>query len=294
MIFGEVLFDTFEDGSAVLGGAPFNVAWHLQGFGLEPLFISRIGDDPPGARVLRTMDAWGMDKQGVQLDPVHPTGRVAVGIKAGQPSFTILPDQAYDFIALEPAAGALDRGPISLLYHGSLIARNETSRASLLALRRRHAIPVFVDVNLRPPWWTKTLVNELLRGARWSKLNNDELNALSGEASLEASAEALRRRLGFELLIVTLGTEGALIVVEDGITKGAPVVVDEVVDTVGAGDAFSAVMLYGLIRGWRLSDSLQRAMEFAAAVCRQRGATVADRGLYQGYQARWRGACNRR
>ncbi|HKJ21802.1 MAG TPA: carbohydrate kinase [Gammaproteobacteria bacterium] len=292
VIFGEVLFDTFEDGSAVLGGAPFNVAWHLQGFGLAPLFISRVGDDEPGARVLQTMRDWGMDTQGVQVDPDRPTGRVEVRIEGGQPSFDIVPDQAYDFVEPQPAMEALDGAGAVLLYHGSLSARNEVSRGTLMQLRRRHALPVFVDVNLRPPWWTKERINELVSGARWVKLNDHELRALGGTPSggLNESAAAYLHALGFELLIVTLGTDGALVASGEGIEKGDPVVVEEVADTVGAGDAFSAVTLYGLIRGWAASDTLQRAMEFAAQICRRRGATTTERELYRGFQARWRGA----
>ena len=120
VVFGEVLFDTFPDGAAVLGGAPFNVAWHLQGFGLDPLFISRIGDDEPGTRVLDTMRAWGMDIRGLQVDDDHPTGKVQVSLDHGQPSFSILADQAYDFIELEAAVGAATRAAPALLYHGSL------------------------------------------------------------------------------------------------------------------------------------------------------------------------------
>ena len=77
-IFGEVLFDHFPDGRRVLGGAPFNVAWHLQAFGLRPLVITRVGADDDGAQVLQAMEAWGMDTTGVQVDEVNPTGSVRV------------------------------------------------------------------------------------------------------------------------------------------------------------------------------------------------------------------------
>lgn len=291
VVFGEVLFDTFPDGAAVLGGAPFNVAWHLQGFGLDPLFISRIGDDEPGKRVLDTMRAWGMDMHGLQVDGAHPTGKVQVSLDNGQPSFSILPDQAYDFIQLKPAAGAAARAVPALLYHGSLIARETGSRETLRGLRQRSTAPVFVDVNLRDPWWSREGVEELLAGSRWAKLNDSELNLLTGQhlsgRVMESGADEFRRRVGMDLLIVTRGTEGAFVTTETGTTHGRPVVVEEVVDTVGAGDAFSAVMLYGLIRGWPLELSLQRAMAFAAAMCEQRGATVADRSLYRDHQSQW-------
>lgn len=75
-IFGEVLFDYFPDGQRILGGAPFNVAWHLQAFKQRPKFISRIGADQSGCEVSKAMDSWGMDRTSLQIDPVHPTGKV--------------------------------------------------------------------------------------------------------------------------------------------------------------------------------------------------------------------------
>jgi len=107
LVFGEVLYDSFPDGSVVLGGAPFNVAWHLRGFGLNPLFISRVGDDELGERIIAAMSEWGMDTRGVQRDPGHPTGRVVVSIRNNEPSFEIVPEQAYDFIAGEPLQALL-------------------------------------------------------------------------------------------------------------------------------------------------------------------------------------------
>ena len=111
VLFGEVLFDRFPSGDVVLGGAPFNVAWHLQAFGLAPLFLSRVGDDDLGREVLSAMRSWGMETFGVQVDSEHPTGAVEVRIADDEPSYEILPEQAYDYIRgqdLPPlAAGAL-------------------------------------------------------------------------------------------------------------------------------------------------------------------------------------------
>ncbi len=85
VIFGEVLFDRFPDGNSVLGGAPFNVAWHLQAFGARPLLISSVGDDELGAEIRQTMQDWGMDDSGLQTDAAHPTGTVEVSFNAGEP-----------------------------------------------------------------------------------------------------------------------------------------------------------------------------------------------------------------
>jgi fructokinase len=96
VVFGKVLFDRFPDDTAVLGGTPFNVAWHLQGLGHDPLFLSRVGRDGPGRQVGQAMRHWGMDTTGLQTDADYPTGAVELAFEAGQPSFDILPDQAYD------------------------------------------------------------------------------------------------------------------------------------------------------------------------------------------------------
>ncbi|VAX17122.1 Fructokinase, partial [hydrothermal vent metagenome] len=175
VIFGEVLFDVFSDGAAVLGGAPFNVAWNLKGFGLDPVFISAVGDDERGEAVLKAMRGWGMDTGAVQVDDKHPTGVVDVSVENGQPSFSILDHQAYDFISESMADKSLENGRFSIFYHGSLIARSEMSRRTLYSLRESLGLSLFIDVNLRPPWWDSKSVFDAINMARWVKLNSDEL-----------------------------------------------------------------------------------------------------------------------
>ena len=297
LIFGEVLFDTFPDGARVLGGAPFNVAWHLRGFGVDPLFVSAVGDDAQGAEVLQLMKDWGMDTRGVQVDPRHPTGTVVVSLQGGQPSYSIVPHQAYDFIDLSGIEDATREVCIALLYHGSLAIRNETSRQTLAHLCGRFAVPRCMDVNLRDPWWHRKTVLDTLAGAYCVKLNDEELMDLvlpdgTGGDDLQAAAETLLEQSGIQSLIVTRGEQGALVLTLDEALWGSPVTVDEVADTVGAGDAFSAVVLLGLLRGWNWSDILQRALAFAARICTVRGATIADRGLYVAFLEEW-GASSR-
>jgi fructokinase len=289
IVFGEVLFDRFEDGGAVLGGAPFNVAWHLQGFGLAPLFVSRVGEDALGERVREAMRAWEMDAAGLQIDPRRPTGTVRVALAQGQPTFSILPEQAYDHIDAAAARRLLEGEHWSCLYHGTLIARHRVSRAALDALRAR-ALPVFVDVNLRDPWWSPTSAAGALQGARWAKLNDAELRALDAAAQpfdVESAAAALRARHDFELLVVTSGAEGALVATRGGLLRVRAPQVQDLADTIGAGDAFSAVMLLGVLRGWPLATTLSRAVAFAAETCRHRGALREDRAPYAALMAEW-------
>jgi fructokinase len=291
VILGEVLFDVFPPDLSALGGAPFNVAWHLKGFGLSPLLISRIGEDPRGEAILRTMKLWDMDTSGMQIDAAHPTGVVRVELEEGQPQFTILPDQAYDFINPDAALAVLKGQSCSLLYHGTLIARG-ASYAAVQALRQIVS-SVFVDLNLRAPWWEIETVRNLLKGARWVKMNGDELAVIAqleapSENSLETTAHALCLESGWELFALTLGAQGAWLLNAEKTHRGKAVVLETIVDTVGAGDAFSAVTILGLHQGWSLETTLSRALDFAAALCQIQGASPLDSDLYASYLKKWR------
>ena len=288
LIVGEVLFDVMPDGNRVLGGAPFNVAWHLEAFGLRPLLITRVGVDKSGDEVLAAMASWGMDTSGVQRDDAHPTGRVEVDLDDGEPTFRILPDQAYDHLdgglTVRSAAGST----FSLLYHGSLISRERVSSSALDDLARGFGAPIFVDVNLRDPWWNHEDVVASVRRATWVKLNEAELGLLA-DASDSATAEAFMADHEVDAVIVTRGGRGAVVVDGGGVFEATPSAEVEVVDTVGAGDAFSAVFILGLANGWPTDLTLERAIEFAAAVCMVPGATTKNRRLYSNFenQGRW-------
>lgn len=290
LVFGEVLFDVFPDGQEVLGGAPFNVAWHLQGLGMRPLFVSRVGNDARARRVLDAMRSWGMDIAGMQRDDERPTGMVRVSLRAGYPAFDILPDQAYDHIDADAAFRAALAAPVAVIYHGTLALRDEVSRAAWRMLREGIDARVYVDLNLRAPWWSERAIAEAMRGASWVKLNDEELLAVPGlSGGTEAErAGALRERFGIESVLVTCGERGALLRTRTGVIERAAVPVDELVDTVGAGDAFAAVTLIGLAQGWLPEQTLARALEFAAWICGVRGATVADAERYAAYREAWR------
>lgn len=288
LIVGEVLFDVMPDGTRVLGGAPFNVAWHLQAFGLRPLVITRVGLDEAADEVFEAMEEWGMDTSGMQRDETYPTGRVQVELQDGEPTFDILPDQAYDHLDARRAVQSMASGTFSLLYHGSLISRGDVSSSALAHIKHRLDTPVFVDVNLRDPWWHHDAVVETVRSARWVKLNQRELELLAGSGDV-AVVEPFRSEHDLEALILTRGDRGALIANSGGTIEKVPPAGVEVIDTVGAGDAFSAVFIIGLMHAWPTEQTLERALEFAAAVCTITGATVADRAFYAMFaeQGRW-------
>lgn len=296
VIFGEVLYDRFPVGTAVLGGAPFNVAWHLQGFGYDPLFISRIGEDDAGRQVRSTMQKWGMDTIALQTDAQYPTGAVEIRFSGAQHSFDILPDQAYDHIDTQLAGQQINRGAASLIYHGSLILRTEATRRGADDLLTKLQLPVFLDINLRQPWWREEDWPVLFNRARWAKVNDEELTLIAerlgiGGVDLEEIALRFQADHKLELLVVTRGEQGAFAFdqTEHRVTV-APQQNTQIMDTVGAGDAFCSVILLGLIRGWPLEVILQRAQDFASRVCGCRGATSEDAPMYRSFLDTWREA----
>ncbi|MDH5572983.1 MAG: carbohydrate kinase [Gammaproteobacteria bacterium] len=286
LIFGEVLFDRFPDGSIVLGGAPFNVARHLQAFGQSPLFISRVGDDSMGRQVKTAMLDWQMDTSGLQLDSAHPTGTVDINFVEGEPQYDIVENRAYDFITydyLPPLSGC------RMLYHGSLALRNHTSHDTLVKLIAQLSAPTFVDINLRSPWYQADRLQPFLKKACWIKLNKDELFELFPDAAdINSAIEAALSQLQTGLLIVTLGSEGAMAMTRTGKQFNiSPDKTTTVVDTVGAGDAFCSIIMLGQLKSWPIDMTLTRAQDFASAIVGQRGATVNDTQFYQPFIQQW-------
>ena len=286
VLFGEVLFDRFPGGDVVLGGAPFNVAWHLNAFDARPLLISRVGNDALGRHIRDTMESRHMDTAGLQLDSAHPTGTVEVSIEHDEPHYDIVEQRAWDFIdadSLPPIKHA------SLLYHGSLALRSPVSQRALDCLHTNLGAPVFVDVNLRPPWWNRDQIVRHLDNARWVKLNEDELQALAPAGKdLAQRTVALQQTHQLDLLIITQGSAGALVHDKQGHTlQVAPSVNDTLVDTVGAGDAFTAVIILGLLHDWDLEQTLQRAQAFASAIVGIRGATPEHQDFYATFNQHW-------
>ena len=286
VLFGEVLYDCFPDGQAVLGGAPFNVAWHLQGFGLSPLFISRVGDDPLGHRVRDSMHNHGMDTSGLQLDSSHPTGKVAITMSGNSHSFEIIPDQAYDYIDQHALPPLLET---TLFYYGSLAARNPVSAQTLALLCARYSARRLVDVNLRSPWWQRQQVLDLVDGAWLAKLNDEELLQLVPDAEDDAvRMRWLMENAGLRLLVVTRGAAGAELLTAAGdCFRVVPDSVTDVVDTVGAGDALTSVLILAMLQDWPYRQALERAQDFASVIVSRRGAVVEERGFYQPFIDAW-------
>ena len=305
-IFGEALVDDFIT-EQVVGGAPFNVARNLAAFGVATLMVTRIGSDKNGALVRNEFERFGMSEAGLQIDPHEATGRVVVERDADGHRFIILPDQAYDYVETAPALAALAQAAPDTIYFGTMAQRHERSRAALRAMldaSDASSVQRYLDLNVRDGQVTERCAFESLHLADIVKVNEDELKDLFSwythtkpgtkavdSAEMVEACQALMRIFSLQGLIVTLGERGALHFGADGVVTAnqdchAPV---RIVDTVGAGDAFSAVFLFGQSQGWPLALTLARANAFAGAICGISGAVPADIAFYQPWIDAWRG-----
>jgi len=283
IIFGEVLYDIFPDNHTVPGGAPFNVAWHLNAFEIAVDFVSRVGDDTNGKKLRELMVSAGMSVDHLQTDSTRPTGHVNVSLGNGQPSYVIGENVAYD--AIEPTV--LNQ-PGDILYHGTLALRSHQSARALEQLRGQ-AKCVFMDVNLRDPYWNRNTTLELASQSDWLKVNANEFSTLTQTPYSEKTALALVNELNLDGLLVTLGEQGACVYTQDNYqcANVVPKPFESIQDTVGAGDAFSAIFIFGLMYNWPVQAILARAQAFASQIISISGAISSDPEFYAPFKQAW-------
>ena len=284
IVIGEVLLDVFPGREGVLGGAPFNVACHLKGLGLNPLFVSRIGSDPEGERVLERMKSWDISTCSMETDTIHPTGTVRVSLEGGHPSFEILPEQAYDFINGSRLEG-LCLENAGLVYCGSLILRSSSPADTIRGILEKTGLPLFVDLNLRAPWYTDATIEYLLDTATWLKVSEEELSVVLKGRQVDPDefmneGPAVCESLGLERLVVTYGARGAAAADRREAFFSPPEVPGKIANTVGAGDAMSAMMIKGILQKIPIDRSLEMGVRIASSVCTIDSAVPREPGAF--------------
>lgn len=275
--FGEVLWDIFPDG-AKLGGAPFNFAYRAQNLGAESRLISRIGQDEDGDRILARMKSLAMSQEGIQRDPLRPTGLVDILVDAaGNPDFSIRPDAAYDAIDWQPEFETWAKTAKAVCF-GTVAQRTSHSRATLQTLlsHLQQAYRV-LDLNLRKNCYDETIVGESLSQAEVLKINLDEAKWLathgdSGTDSVRETANWLIEAWDLSVVLITLGGRGLYCrsTEEEAYAAGYKV---QVRDTTGSGDACTAAFVTALVRGASLQECAFRGNGLGAMVAMQQGAT---------------------
>ncbi|MEW6302047.1 MAG: PfkB family carbohydrate kinase [Verrucomicrobiota bacterium] len=283
--FGEILWDSLPRGMFP-GGAPINVAYHLKHLGMHPIPVTAVGCDQLGEELLQRLQSWGIDTSTVTRHPSRPTGLARVTMVGGSPAFEIVENVAWDCIDVPPAVLKLAPHCGAVVY-GTLAQRSEHNYDQLGALLSLcpNALKVF-DVNLRAPYDSADRVWALARHATLIKLNDQELGRLMNEllplAELGDAVRRFARRSGVERVCLTAGAAGAGLLM-DGTWHWEPARPVLVRDSVGAGDAFLAALLFGLLqRADAPAEVLRKACRLAEFVVTQDGAAPAYRVNDQG------------
>ena len=284
--FGEILFDIFP-ASRRLGGAPFNFAYHLRQLNGPVRFLSRIGQDPEGREILDFLGERQFPVHDLQLDTEHPTGRVMVTVdKRGTPQFDILPGVAYDFIASTPSIERFVAENCRLIYFGSLIQRTPQAARTLRGILRRRSprTKCLFDVNMRPGCLDTDSLDYSLQETDILKLNDDELATLAAMQDIHGdTAEkvaAIMTRFDIEVVALTRAERGSCLFKGDDRHDIQPTHDIQIKDTVGAGDAFAAMLAIGYIRNWPAERILASANRLATDVCGIEGAIPDDPAFY--------------
>lgn len=302
LVLGEALVDLFESGPQA-GGAPFNVARSLAALQVPVSFVTRLGDSDPWADVLlQSARDFGLSPRGFQKDALHPTGTVHVVQKGAAHTFRIATDVAWDYIDVAQARAVLDASqPPALVYFGTLAQRHGVSRNAIRETIHSTQALRYLDLNLRDGPDDRRIAEESLELAEWVKVNDEELLQLLawqggaamrsekwGSSAFNRGVAHLMDRFHLQRLIVTRGPQGYASFDASGRceAEGVGQEVAHVVDTVGAGDGFSAMLMACQLAGHTLPSSLALANAYAAAICGQRGPMIPDLQAYPAWRKR--------
>jgi len=273
---GEVLWDVLPDGKK-LGGAPCNFVYHCLQQGAEGMVLSAIGNDENGKEILDLMNSKGLPADLVQLND-HPTGTVDVALNdKGIPEYTIHENVAWDYIRY-PENIRQKVLEADIICFGTLAQRNNVSRTTLekvLNTCKPGTLMVY-DINLRQHYYDQSIIENSLQLCNVLKMNEEELPVVCELLEIKAEGDEemalqLMKRYSLKLVALTKGTDGSLLLTPSE-RSSLPTPQVKVKDTVGAGDAFTAVMSLGFANGRGLGEIHRKAVDVSAFVCTRDGA----------------------
>lgn len=281
---GEILFDIYPT-SKKLGGAPLNFLYHIFKLTGHGNIVSRVGKDILGKNIFEFLANNKIPVEHIQEDHLHPTGVATVSLnEKSEPAFIIDEDRAYDFIERTILLNKLIYEETDCLYFGTLAQRSKTSRETIQSLFNRNII-YFCDLNIRQKFYSKEIIEASLKAVDILKVSADELKLLNDiffkeNFETELISKKIITKFNIDILAVTLGGEGSLILKkeESNHYKSKPV---EIIDTVGAGDAFASVFCIGCLQNWKLEKINKLANDFAAEVCKINGALPENDEIYE-------------
>jgi fructokinase len=286
---GELLWDCFGD-SKRPGGAPANVAFHAGQLGADGIVCSRVGDDDLGTQLVSYIEQRGLSARYIQRDPQHPTGTVTVNAtRPDHPEYIIHEDVAWDHMTFDDTWPELLANASAVCF-GTLAQRSPASRRAITqALDHATGALLVYDVNLRSPFWNRELIESSLHRADVVKLNIHEVSVLARLLAPDADSpgrlgEFLVRNYEVRLICVTRGAQGCVLISPDETVDVAGRRVT-VADAVGAGDAFTAALVWGLLRKWEPRAVAGFANEVGALVASRHGAMPALRDEFATLQS---------
>ncbi|MGD8835852.1 MAG: PfkB family carbohydrate kinase [Desulfobacteraceae bacterium] len=285
IVIGEILIDRFPEYERI-GGAPFNFAFHLKNMGWPVRFITRVGDDADGLKARRLIEENGFSTEDVQIDQTHDTGRVEVTLDGkGIPNFEIRKNVAYDHIDLSSVLTG--RGiDAQMIYFGSLIQRTRYgfNQVQELLKQCRPATTRFCDINFRAPHINAEAIEPSLNHADILKLNDEELETISrtcnGPEQQTDAIDWLMQNHNISMIALTHGADGSTAFTKAQTTCGPLPKGADIKDTVGAGDAFAAVLAAGALVELPMDRTLELATGFATHMCGLPGAIPKNKEVY--------------
>lgn len=287
LVIGEILFDVFEN-EKQLGGAPFNFAYHLNGFGFPVRYISCIGNDAYGKEILNILEKHHFNIGDIQIDDKHDTGTVIVQLNStGNPTFHIKPDAAYDYIEYLPNEHSSLVDTADFIYFGTLVQRSKQGFENIQRFleNRRPDSVCFYDINLRPNCYSDKVVLTSLKHVDILKLNIQELDECKRIFQFSKDNDAfihfLMNKYALKIVAITKGDEGSKLYTKNGCFHSKTNRVSSIVDTVGAGDAYSSMLAIGIMKEWEPTKTLAMASMFASRICEIRGAIPESQEFYE-------------
>lgn len=288
---GEILFDIYPEYKC-LGGAPFNFSFHLHNAGYTVAFVSCVGRDKNGEEIEQFMLKHHMRLDFLKVDPGHQTGQVLVRLDLeGIPSFVIKENVAYDYIESVPALFPFIESGVDLFYFGTLVQRHHVSQSTLYTLTgyMKEDTIVLFDINLRQNFYSREIIEKSLSLCTVLKANDEELACIKDMFHIRGDeysiAQTIIKKFDIDVVCVTKGSRGASLYLQDQQYHSEQKRENgfSVIDTVGAGDGFAAVLGAGLLLKWPFQEIVTKADRCARAVCSIEGALPPDMSFYPDY-----------
>lgn len=273
-----------------MGGAPFNFIYHINKILGKANFISSVGKDANGKELLSFLTSFGFNTKTISIDKIHPTGTVNVTLDENKvPIFKIASECSFDHLSLNQSAKKIISKETDLLYFGTFTTRKEFSRNTILSLLNYPEKKYFCDLNLRHDFYTKEFVEKTLQVCNVIKINEYELEILKRLFALPNdnffAINKLIDKFNIELVGLTLGEKGSELHTASASDKFKRIEQEAVIDTLGAGDAFAAILCLGYLFNLPLKQINTMANDFALGICKIKGALPKNDKIYRKYKS---------